>query len=237
LKQEIVTMGQPGIDPLRSVGTYVEPADWNDLISSDDVLVIDTRNDYEVEIGSFAGAVDPKTKTFREFPKWVQDNVKPEANTKIAMFCTGGIRCEKATALLKEMGHEQVYHLKGGILKYLETVPEAESLWQGECFVFDQRVSVGHGLRPGPLKLCSICRQPFSPDMGAREKALDEADGGQDVDALLGEVEGGYAEGFCPSCDATVDPERRKRAEARQKQIRLAAERGEQHIGQRRKSD
>ena len=146
LKNEIVTMGIEGIDPNRTVGTYVKPEDWNALISDPDVTLIDTRNDYEVAIGTFKNAVNPKTDTFREFPKYVNENFTPEKNKKVAMYCTGGIRCEKSTAYLKEQGYEEVYHLQGGILKYLETVPETESLWEGECFVFDSRVSVNHAL-------------------------------------------------------------------------------------------
>lgn len=210
LKKEIVTMGRADIDPLGSVGTYVEAEAWNDLIGRDDVIVIDTRNAYEIEIGTFAGAIDPGTATFRDFPGWVEDNLDPQANTKIAMFCTGGIRCEKATALLKQMGFTDVYHLKGGILRYLETVPAESSLWQGECFVFDQRVSVGHGLVPGPYQLCSICRKPFE----------------------AGAAGGGYADTPCPECEADADAERKARARERQKQIDLAEARGEAHIGQ-----
>lgn len=210
IKSEIVTMGRSDIDPRGTVGTYVAAEDWNELISRDDVVVIDTRNAYEVEIGTFANAVDPGTDTFREFPKWVEDNLDPGANTKIAMFCTGGIRCEKATALLKQMGFPEVFHLKGGILRYLETVPAEESLWKGECFVFDQRVSVGHGLVPGPFQLCSICRKPFGSGDGA----------------------GGYANAPCPSCEQEASAERKDRARERQKQIDLAEARGHSHIGQ-----
>lgn len=210
LKKEIVTMGRANIDPLAAVGTYVAAEAWNDLIAREDVIVIDTRNAYEVEIGTFADAVDPGTSTFRDFPTWVENNLDPRANTKVAMFCTGGIRCEKATALLKEMGFPEVYHLKGGILKYLETVPEEESLWRGECFVFDQRVSVGHGLAPGPFQLCSICREPF----------------------LSGRGSGGYADAPCPTCEAEASAERKERASQRQKQIDLAEARGVSHIGE-----
>ncbi len=163
LKREIVTMGIPHIDPTSAVGTYVSPQDWNSLISNPDVLLIDTRNDYEVEIGTFKGAVDPITKTFREFPQWVENNrALLESKEKVAMFCTGGIRCEKATAYLKDQGFDAVYHLQGGILKYLEEVPAANSLWQGECFVFDSRVSVVHGLKQGEHALCYGCRRPLS---------------------------------------------------------------------------
>lgn len=164
LKREIVTMGQPDVDPLGSVGHYVEPQDWNEFISADDVVVIDTRNDYEVAIGTFEGAIDPQTKSFREFPAWWEQNKDRLANQRIAMFCTGGIRCEKSTSYLKGQGIEDVYHLKGGILKYLEEIPEEQTTWQGECFVFDSRVSVGHGLEIGPHQLCFGCRRPIEPE-------------------------------------------------------------------------
>ena len=160
LKTEIVRMAVPAIDPNRIVGTYVEPEDWNALISAPDVITIDTRNDYEVAIGTFAGAVDPGTGAFRQFPKWVKANLDPAENRKVAMFCTGGIRCEKATAYLKAQGFENVYHLKGGILKYLETIPAEQSLWQGECFVFDDRVSVKHNLDVGNYEWCPVCDGP-----------------------------------------------------------------------------
>ncbi|MDO5647606.1 rhodanese-related sulfurtransferase [Paracoccus sp. (in: a-proteobacteria)] len=163
LKREIVTMGQPDVDPTASVGHYVDAADWNELISAPDVVVIDTRNDYEVDIGTFQGAVDPRTRTFRDFPAWWQDNAHRFHNKRIAMFCTGGIRCEKSTNYLISQGVDQVFHLKGGILKYLEDVPEQDSLWQGECFVFDRRVSLGHGLVQGDYELCHACRRPLAP--------------------------------------------------------------------------
>ncbi|MFT4962559.1 MAG: UPF0176 protein [Paracoccaceae bacterium] len=161
LKKEIVTMGQPDVDPLAHVGNYVDPDDWNDLILSDDVAVIDTRNDYEVAIGTFQGAIDPETRTFGEFPAWWQANKDRFHNKRIAMFCTGGIRCEKSTNYLLSQGVQDVYHLKGGILKYLEETPVETSTWDGECFVFDNRVSVGHGLKPGPHDLCHGCRRPI----------------------------------------------------------------------------
>ncbi len=165
LKDEIVRMGVPGIDPNRTVGTYVAPEDWNALITDPETLVIDTRNAFEVAIGSFPGAVDPATTAFGEFPDWADRNLGTDKPPKkIAMFCTGGIRCEKATAYLKERGHGEVYHLKGGILKYLETVPEEESLWQGECFVFDERVAVGQGLAVGTHIACHACGRPVSPE-------------------------------------------------------------------------
>ncbi|MGB5865947.1 MAG: rhodanese-related sulfurtransferase [Sulfitobacter sp.] len=163
IKREIVTMGQPDVDPLASVGHYVEPADWNDLIGRDDVAVIDTRNDYEVAIGTFEGAIDPETANFNAFPAWWEANKHRFHNKKIAMFCTGGIRCEKSTNYLLGQGVEEVYHLKGGILKYLEEVPAAQSTWSGSCFVFDNRVSVEHGLKPGSHMLCHGCRRPILP--------------------------------------------------------------------------
>ena len=164
LKREIVTMRQPDVDPLAGTGTYVSPKDWNALISAPDVAVIDTRNDYEVAIGSFAGAEDPETTSFSEFPDWWRANAARFEGKRIAMFCTGGIRCEKSTNWLIGEGVEDVYHLDGGILKYLEDVPKDESLWQGECFVFDKRVSVGHGLEEGTHTLCYACRRPVSPE-------------------------------------------------------------------------
>ena len=164
LKREIVTMGQPDVDPLARTGHYVKPEDWNELILSEDVAVIDTRNDYEIAIGTFEGAIDPMTKSFGEFPAWWEANKDRFHNKRVAMFCTGGIRCEKSTNYLLGQGVEDVYHLQGGILKYLEEVPEAESTWDGECFVFDGRVSVGHGLKEGDLKLCYACRRPLQPE-------------------------------------------------------------------------
>ncbi len=162
LKKEIVTLGVESVDPVANVGTYVDASEWNDLIRDPDTVVIDTRNDYEVEIGTFAGAVDPKTPTFRDFPKWFEAHRAELEGKKVAMFCTGGIRCEKSTSYLKGEGIEDVYHLKGGILKYLEEVPEAESLWRGDCFVFDQRVAIRHGLEIGDYELCHACRRPLS---------------------------------------------------------------------------
>ena len=163
LKKEIVTLGRPEVDPARDVGTYVQPEDWNALISDPETIVIDTRNDYEVAIGSFRGALDPKTKSFGEFPHWFEANKDTLAQApKIAMFCTGGIRCEKSTAFLRQQGLSNVFHLKGGILNYLEKVPEAESLWEGACFVFDDRVSLGHGLVPGGHDICPNCTWPMA---------------------------------------------------------------------------
>jgi UPF0176 protein len=177
LKKEIVTMGVPGISPTTMAGTYVKPEAWNALISDPDVIVVDTRNDYEVALGTFAGAINPNIRTFSELPAWVEQHEKlgPSSASKprVAMFCTGGIRCEKSTALMRAKGYDEVYHLEGGILKYLETVPPQNSLWQGECFVFDERVSVGHGLVPGHHNLCRACRQPL--EAGATESPLYEA--------------------------------------------------------------
>ncbi|OWU86303.1 hypothetical protein ATO6_05600 [Oceanicola sp. 22II-s10i] len=210
LKQEIVTMGQPGVDPRASVGHYVEPAEWNALISAPDVAVIDTRNDYEVAIGTFAGAVDPETESFRDFPAWWAANRDRFHNKRIAMFCTGGIRCEKSTNWLLSQGVEEVYHLKGGILKYLEEVPEQDSLWQGECFVFDRRVSVGHGLTEGPHILCHACRRPILPEDRARPE---------------------YEEGVaCHLCVDETSEADKTRFRERQKQIALARARGESHL-------
>ncbi|MFH1793543.1 MAG: rhodanese-related sulfurtransferase [Pseudomonadota bacterium] len=213
LKAEIVTMGRPGIDPLLSVGTYVDPSDWNALIANPDTIVIDTRNDYEVAIGTFRGAVDPATKSFREFPGWAEANRDMLEGRKVAMFCTGGIRCEKATAFVRSLGLEDVYHLKGGILKYLEEVPASGSLWEGECFVFDERVSVGHGLEEGEAELCRACRMPLT--------AADRA-------SPL------YEPGIsCPHCHDARSEEDRARYAERQRQVELAERRGEEHIGRR----
>ncbi|WP_420569160.1 rhodanese-related sulfurtransferase [Thalassovita sp.] len=211
LKKEIVTLGQPDVDPRAKVGHYVEPADWNDLIRSPDVALIDTRNDYEVAIGTFEGAVDPETASFREFPAWWEANKDRFHNKRIAMFCTGGIRCEKSTNYLLGLGIEDVYHLKGGILKYLEEVPAEDSTWEGECFVFDGRVSVGHGLAEGPHLLCHACRRPILPEDTKRPE---------------------YEEGVsCHHCvDETSDADKARFRE-RQKQIALAKKRGETHLG------
>lgn len=212
LKKEIVTMGVEGIDPTSTVGTYVAPEDWNALISDPDVVVIDTRNDYEVGIGTFEGAVNPETETFREFPAWFERFKETNTKPKIAMFCTGGIRCEKSTAFLKSQGVEDVYHLKGGILKYLETVPEEESKWEGECFVFDSRVSVGHGLELGSYDQCYACRRPIT-----EEDKQSEA----------------YVKGVsCPACIDTFSSEDKARFAERQKQIALARKRGNAHLGE-----
>jgi UPF0176 protein len=212
LKREIVTMGVEGIDPKRVVGTYVKPKDWNQLISAPDVLLVDTRNDYEVQVGTFKHAINPKTDSFREFPDYVKTHLDPQKHKKVAMFCTGGIRCEKSTAFLKEQGFEEVYHLEGGILKYLEDVPEEESLWQGDCFVFDDRVTVNHKLEKGDYDQCHACRLPITEE---------------DKQSPL------YQRGVsCPHChDKTTDEQKQRFAE-REKQIQLARLRGEAHIGQ-----
>ena len=210
-KKEIVTIGDTSVRPVDCVGTYVDPKDWNALINQPDVLVIDTRNDYEYRVGRFDGAVNPDTTSFTEFPQYVKDNLNPEQHKRVAMYCTGGIRCEKSTSLLVEAGFEEVYHLHGGILKYLEHVKEEESLWQGECFVFDQRVSLKHDLEEGSHQLCFACRRPLSPE----ELALDSYEAGVS----------------CVHCIDTVTPERRDGLRERMRQIRQARERGEEHIG------
>jgi UPF0176 protein len=211
IKREIVTMGVPGTDPRATVGTYVEPADWNALISAPDVAVIDTRNDYEVAIGTFRGAVDPETESFRDFPAWWAANKDRFHNKRVAMFCTGGIRCEKSTAFLKAQGVEEVFHLKGGILKYLEEVPADQSLWDGGCFVFDERVAVGHGLEVLEPQLCRACRRPILPEDRARPE---------------------FEEGVqCHLCVGDYSEADRERFRERQRQIKLAAARGEAHVG------
>ena len=210
LKREIVTMGQPDVDPQARTGHYVDPADWNDLITSPDVAVIDTRNDYEVSIGTFQGAIDPETASFRDFPAWWEENKERFHNKRIAMFCTGGIRCEKSTNYLLGQGVEDVYHLKGGILKYLEEVPEAQSTWQGDCFVFDGRVSVSHGLREGPHELCYACRRPILPEDMQRDT---------------------YEHGVsCIHCHDETSEADKDRFRERQKQIALSEARGENHM-------
>ena len=210
LKKEIVTLGVPGVDPKAAVGHYVRARDWNALISAPDVAVIDTRNDYETAIGTFRGAVDPETESFRDFPAWWEANKDRFHNKRIAMFCTGGIRCEKSTNYLISQGIEDVYHLKGGILQYLEDVPEEESLWQGDCFVFDERVSVGHGLSQGPHALCRACRRPLTPR-----------------DMERPEYEAGVQCHHCVNEHSEAD---RARFRERQKQIALAKARGETHL-------
>ena len=217
VRREIVTLGEPAIDPETETGTYVEPEDWNALIADPDTIVIDTRNDYEVAIGSFAGAIDPGTRSFSDFPAWFRgrrDELVGQGRApKVAMFCTGGIRCEKSTAFLKREGVEDVFHLKGGILRYLETVPEQQSLWQGECFVFDRRVSVGHGLAPGVAQLCHACQRPVSA---------------QDQASPLFE-----AWVCCPACHGERTEAQRAAYRERHRQERLAAERGQAHVGRR----
>lgn len=199
LKREIVTLGRPDVNPSHhQVGTYVPPQDWNTLISDPEVMVIDTRNDFEVQLGTFQGAINPQTQSFRQLPDYVTTHLDPAQHKKVAMFCTGGIRCEKATAYLLDQGFEQVYHLQGGILNYLQTVPEAESLWQGDCFVFDDRVTVDHHLTPGQYQLCLGCGHPVSPEEQTSPT---------------------YEPGIsCPHCYADLTPERRDRLMARQRQ-------------------
>ena len=211
LKKEIVTMGVEGIDPKQVVGTYVDPLDWNALISDPEVLLIDTRNDYEYSVGTFKNAINPNTESFREFPDYIQNNLDPKQHKKVAMFCTGGIRCEKSTAYLKEQGFEAVYHLKGGILKYLEVVPEAQTLWQGECFVFDDRVTVNHKLERGQYDQCNACRLPIT-----------------EADKSSPHYEQGVS---CPHCYDKVSAEQKARFSEREKQVALAKQRGETHIG------
>lgn len=211
LKKEIVTMGVEGIDPKRVVGTYVPPKEWNALISDPEVTVVDTRNEYEYDIGTFERAVNPHTETFREFPEYVKTQLDPQKHKKVAMFCTGGIRCEKSTAYLKEQGFDEVYHLQGGILKYLEEVPKEDSLWKGECFVFDNRVAVDHDLNKGQYDQCHGCRHPIT-----------EAEKQSEL----------YLEGVaCPRCYHKQTPEQRERFAERQKQVQLAKSRNEAHIG------
>ncbi len=215
LKKEIVTMQVEGISPTQMAGTYVKPEDWNALISDPDVVVVDTRNDYEVALGSFQGAIDPHIRSFSELPQWVEQSEPLRADDvkkpKVAMFCTGGIRCEKSTAYMRAKGYDEVYHLEGGILKYLEVIPPEKSLWQGECFVFDERVSVGHGLVPGSHALCRACRQPLED--GAIDSPLFEA---------------GVS---CPRCHAHTSDAQKASARERQKQWELAKARHETHIG------
>ncbi len=211
LKKEIVTMGRPGIDPNQCVGRYASPEQWNALIDDPDCLVIDTRNDYEVEIGTFQGAINPNTTSFREFPEWVEENLDPRKHKKVAMFCTGGIRCEKSTSLLVSMGFEDVWHLQGGILNYLEKTPVEQTRWDGECFVFDSRVSVDHYLEKGSYDQCYACRFP-----------IDDAQKASDL----------FVPGVsCPRCHDAHSEQQRQRFTERQKQISLARSRGEAHIG------
>lgn len=210
LKSEIVTLRAPEVDPTKNVGTYVAPEDWNDLIAQEDMVILDTRNDYEVALGTFEGALDPATKTFTEFKDYVAKNLDPARNKKVAMFCTGGIRCEKASSYMLSQGFEEVFHLKGGILRYLENIPAENSKWNGECFVFDERVAVKHGLEVGEAELCRSCRHPLSV---ADRQRPDFIEGVQ-----------------CLNC-VDVSEDRRARAAERQRQIELAALRGQAHIG------
>ena len=215
IKKEIVTMGVPNIDPTELVGKYVKPENWNALISDPGVLLVDTRNDYEVGVGTFKGAVNPRITTFREFPDYVKNNFDAEKQPRVAMFCTGGIRCEKASAYMLQQGFGEVYHLQGGILKYLESVPAEESLWQGECFVFDQRVAVGQGLQPGHYELCYGCSRPITQEEKNSAK---------------------YQAGIsCPHCYDGLTEKKLETARERQKQVELASQRGEKHIGAMRK--
>ncbi len=211
LKKEIVTMGVEGIDPNHVVGTYVKPEDWNALISDPEVTVIDTRNDYETSIGTFKNALHPATESFRDFPAYVKQQLSPGKHKKVAMFCTGGIRCEKSTAYLKEQGFDEVYHLQGGILKYLETVPEDKSLWEGECFVFDNRVSVNHSLEKGSYDQCHACRLPITDEDKKSEHFIPGVS--------------------CPHCFDKITEAQRQRFTQREKQVQLAKMRGEEHIG------
>ena len=215
LKKEIVTLGVQGVSPTKKVGKYVKPEDWNALISDPEVILIDTRNDYEVDIGTFKGAIDPRTTTFREFPAYVAKNLDKTKHKKVAMFCTGGIRCEKASSYMMDQGFDEVYHLQGGILKYLETVPEKDSLWQGECFVFDQRVAVTHGLEVGEFDQCYACRHPLSTEEMQSEQ---------------------YTPGIsCPHCYDKTSEQKKAALTERQKQVILAKKRGESHIGEKQK--
>ena len=198
LKKEIVTLGVPFVSPSKEVGTYVNPKDWNEIISDPEVTVIDTRNDYEVSIGSFQRAVNPQTESFREFPEYVSNNLNPDKQKKVAMFCTGGIRCEKATSYLLSQGFQEVYHLKGGILKYLEEVPQSESLWEGECFVFDERIAVVHGLEPGSYDMCVSCGHPIS-----------------DLDKTSPKYEEGIS---CPHCFDSLTKEKKAKMEEKKRQ-------------------
>jgi UPF0176 protein len=211
LKSEIVTIGDTSVDPLVHVGTYVAPRDWDALISDPETLVIDTRNAYEVALGTFEGAVDPQTRHFGDFPAYVRDKLDPARHKKVAMFCTGGIRCEKASSLLLREGFPEVYHLKGGILSYLEQVNPDESLWSGSCFVFDERIAVWHGLVPQPVLLCQNCSAVISRD---------------EIESPL------YEPGVCCStCSDAMNPVQRASARERQRQMRLATKAGRAHLG------
>ena len=215
LKKEIVSLGIDGVDPNQMVGTYVSPSDWNLLIQDPDVTLIDVRNDYEIQVGTFEGAINPHTDQFRDFPAWVDAHLDPQQNTKVAMFCTGGIRCEKATSLLKSKGFEVVYHLEGGILQYLNDVSEEDSLWEGECFVFDKRIAVNHQLAPGSTELCHACSYPTTEKDRRSEH---------------------YVRGVsCPRCHDRWTEEQKQRFAERQHQMDLAAQRTEVHLGMQQK--
>jgi len=213
LKREIVTLGVEGIDPLSQAGEYVAPEQWNELVKRPGVRLIDTRNDYEVSLGTFAGAENPHTRSFREFPAWAENNLGGDLDQPLAMFCTGGIRCEKSTAYLKSLGYRNVYHLEGGILNYLEKIPAEESLWRGDCFVFDNRVTVDHDLGEGRYELCPACRMPLSEEDKESPHYVKHVS--------------------CPRCYQHLTPERRASLEERGRQVELAAARGEKHIGRR----
>ncbi|MBT1451951.1 rhodanese-related sulfurtransferase [Glaciecola sp. XM2] len=211
LKKEIVTMGVEGIDPRKTAGTYVKPEQWNALISDPEVTLIDTRNDYEIEIGTFKGAINPKTESFREFPEYVAKTLDPKQHKKVAMFCTGGIRCEKSTAYLKEQGFDEVYHLEGGILQYLEDMPEENSMWEGDCFVFDNRVAVNHSLDKSHYDQCYGCRLPITQE----DKQSDKYEAGV----------------TCPKCFGTHSEEQLARFREREKQVNLSKQRQQEHVG------
>ena len=211
IKKEIVTMGVPGIDPLQTAGTYLDARQWNELLEDPDVLLVDTRNDYEYRVGTFRNAVNPCTTSFREFPRYVQEHLDAGKHRKVAMFCTGGIRCEKSTAYMKTLGFDEVYHLKGGILKYLEDTPEEASHWEGECFVFDERVTVNHQLERGRYDQCNACRMPITED----DKNSDRFQQGVS----------------CPHCHDKLSDTQKARFMERQKQIDLARARGQAHMG------
>jgi UPF0176 protein len=213
LKKEIVTLGVPGVNPARMAGTYVTPQEWNTLLDDPDVVFVDVRNDYEVALGTFKGALNPETKSFSDFPKWVAEQEQLRRKPKVAMFCTGGIRCEKSTAFMRMAGFDEVYHLQGGILKYLEVVPETESRWEGECFVFDERVAIGHGLKPGRYELCRSCRLPIS-----------------DEDKTSSHFIAGVS---CPKCYENRSEEKKRGLAERHRQVELAKQRNDAHIGVR----
>jgi UPF0176 protein len=214
VKAEIVSLGVGEVDSVHGTGIRVDPEDWNDLIADPDVVLVDARNDYEHAIGSFSGATNPQTRSFTEFPDWIASNAEMADRPKIAMFCTGGIRCEKASAYLKDQGFDEVYQLDGGILRYLETIPESESSWEGECYVFDRRVSVGHGLVPGNKEICPNCNTVLSPE--------DRTGAGYSIGVT------------CAGCVDSITDDRKARFAERQHQVELAAGRGEHHFGEQR---